>query len=260
MLRHVLLSALCFVAFSTEGRTLKIASDDWCPYICDNQEKPGYVVEIIKRVMAKHHINVQFEVMPLGRAFVEVENNRLDMVLALTEVHIKEHALIASDVVIGDYANDFFVLSDNPFRFKNIDQLKNERLGVIESYEYGAYLDAFIRLHPEQIHIAHGRAPLQQNINMLLKGRLSVVLDTKNTVQFFLHQQGISNVLYAGTQGRTAPLYIGFNPQLTDLPVLQQYLSKGLDELRTTSQLKQMLQGYGISYWQLAEPVTLQAP
>ena len=256
MLKLWLLCILCFASLTCHGQTLKIASDDWCPYICDNKEKPGYIVEIIKKVMAEHRIDVEFEVMPLGRAFLEVENNHLDMVLALTEVHIKEHSLIASDVIIGDYANDFFVLSDNPFRFKNIDQLKSELLGVVESYEYGANLDAFIRLHPEKVHIAHGRSPLQQNINMLLKGRLSVVLDTKNTVQFFLHQQNISNVIYAGTQGPTAPLYIGFNPRLSNLPTLQQYLSNGLEELRTTGQLKQLLQRYGIADWQLAEAVS----
>ena len=256
MLKQLLLCVLFFASLPNQGQTLKIASDDWCPYICDDKEKPGYVVEIIKTVMAAHHIDLEFEVMPLGRAFLEVENNHLDLVLALTEVHIKEHSLIPSDVIIGDYANDFFVLSDNPFRFKNIDQLKAERLGVVESYEYGADLDAFIRLHPEKIHIAHGRAPLQQNINMLLKGRLSVVLDTKNTVQSFLHQQKISNVIYAGTQGSTAPLYIGFNPRLSNLPALQLHLSNGLEELRTTGQLKQLLQRYGIADWQLAEAVS----
>jgi len=238
--------------FSSNANTLKVVSDIWCPYICEDYKNPGYIVELIRDIFAQNNINIKFEIVPLARAIKLTKNNKVDMVLALTDEHIIKNELNKNNISIGSFANDFFVAEGNRWRYISENDLslflsEGNKLGIIKGYEYGKYIHMLQKEKPEYFHMSHGESPLLMNIDMLNKKRINILLDTKNTVIFKMKNE-TNKLIYAGTQGDNIPLYIGFSESIS--PKYKLLLDEGITHFRKSGKLAVILNKYGISDWE----------
>ena len=124
-----------------QTKSLMVASDEWCPYVCDDQDLPGFLVEIVKEIAANNAVKIKFSLMPLARALDLAQKGRVDILLALTPQHITQFQLQQSQTSFGGLYNDFYVHVDQPWRFTTIADLanqleKNAILGTINGYQY----------------------------------------------------------------------------------------------------------------------------
>jgi polar amino acid transport system substrate-binding protein len=253
-----LVSSILFVAcFDLQAEKLTVGSDIWCPYICEDSQQPGYIVELVGDIYGQHNISLKFETIPLARALDLARQNEIDMVLALTDDHILEYQLIRNKVAIGSFSNDFFVYGNNTWRFTSINELVKKleggtKLGVIQGYTYGDEINTLIETQGRFFHISHGNNPLQDNLKMLEVGRLNIVLDSKNTVFYQAAKSKQQNLLYAGTEGKDVRLYLGYARKLAlKYPDM---LDQGIIEYRKSGKLKILLNKYGIYDWQTEVP------
>ncbi|MFT5023593.1 MAG: polar amino acid transport system substrate-binding protein [Colwellia sp.] len=248
---------ILFIVFSWSlqvgaNDTINIASDEWCPYICNEDDKPGILIEIINEIAEAQGYDVNFTLMPLARSLRLLQQSKLDMVLALTKEHIEAFDLRQSQQVYGGLYNDFYVSNETQWKFSTIENLKNfieqgNILGLINGYEYGSALSRLKETSGEFIFLASGDKPLSSALKMLSKQRITVLLDSRFNVEYEIQDKKITNLQYAGTQGIFVPLFIGFAPDTT-----LNYIStfdKGLIKLRKKGQLSKILQRYGISDW-----------
>nr|WP_283104461.1 transporter substrate-binding domain-containing protein [Shewanella inventionis] len=189
---------------------VRIASDIWCPYICENDT--GYLVELTKRAFEIQGKKAVFATLPYNRALVELKRQNVDAVLALTPGAIADNHLIHADVIVGYSSNDFYTASNNKTVFENLGNLNNtQQTAVVSGYDYGIELNAWLHAHPNTYY-ASGDAPLAMNIIRLVKGRHDVIIDNKNVIEYTASQLNLSQQLrYAGTIGEPVPLYVGFN-------------------------------------------------
>lgn len=248
------LLSLVFLFFCNPlyAKNITIASDIWCPYVCNNQENPGYIVEIINDILQNANFNVKNETMPLARALKYLQNAEVDLVLGVTKQHIDHYLLTANHVAIGSFANDFFVQNNNPWRFTTINNLAKQlhegrKVGIIKGYFYGHEIKALIDKYPDSFIYAHGDYPLQQLIERLKSGRIDILLDSKNTVFNLTKQANISELGYAGTQGKETKLYLGLSKPREEQ--LLSIIDKGIVKYRQTGKLDQLLLKYGINDW-----------
>lgn len=244
---------LFFMSFPNKANTLKIASDIWCPYICEDKKNPGYIIELIYDIFEPHDINVEFDKAPLARGIKLVKSNEIDMVLGLTDEHITQNKLNKSNVSVGVFSNDFFVNGNNKWRFKSNSDLSiylssGSKIGIIKGYEYGNFINLLINEKPNYFHISHGGSPLLQNIDMLYKNRIDILLDTKNTV-LYNTQSNNNKLIYAGTQGDPVFLYIGLSDSIN--PEYKKMLDEGIVSFRKSGKLAILLNKYGISDWEI---------
>ncbi|PKI15872.1 substrate-binding periplasmic protein [Colwellia sp. 12G3] len=236
-----------------QAKTLVVASDEWCPYICDDRTLPGFLVEIVKEIAANNTIKVKLSLMPLARALDLAQKGKVDILLALTPQHIAEFQLQQSQTSFGGLYNDFYVHADQPWRFKNIDDLAtklkdNAILGTINGYQYGTDLGHLIEENTSHIFSASGISPLQKQLDMLQMKRLDILLDSRFTVQFHLAKLPNYTIVYAGTQGDFTPLFLGFS-SLFDKALIPVF-DEGLQALRESGRLKQILAKYDVNDWQ----------
>ncbi|WP_350431922.1 transporter substrate-binding domain-containing protein [Shewanella sp. H8] len=235
----VILSIFCFQAHATP---IRIASDIWCPYICENQT--GYVVELTRRAFEIQGQSVEFQTIPYKRALVELQKNNIDAVLALMPHTITKNQLINPDVIVGYNSIDFYTLVGSNETFEHITDLnQSQQVAVVSGYHYGVELDAWFNVHTNT-YFASGRDPLAMNIIRLVKGRHSVIVGNKNVIEYTASQLNLNQQLrYAGTIGKPTPLYVAFNQQNKDSSIT---FTNGIDMLKANGEYQQIINKYKI--------------
>ncbi len=247
-----------------QAKVLVVASDEWCPYICDDTHLPGFLVEIVTEIAASNGVKIKFALTPLARALDLTQKGKIDILLGLTPQHISDFQLQTSHLSFGGLYNDFYVRANDPWRFKNITDLKtalknNAILGTINGYEYGDIIGNLLKGNAAHIFSASGNSPLQRQLKMLRLGRLDILLDSRFTVQYQLSKlvnkssltktptTAKPSIIYAGTEGDFTPLFLGFSPLLSKEQV--QLFDDGLLNLRENGQLNKILAKYGVIDW-----------
>jgi polar amino acid transport system substrate-binding protein len=247
-----------------QARVLVVASDEWCPYICDDTHLPGFLVEIVTEIAASNGVKITFSLTPLARALDLTTKGEVDILLAVTSQHIDDFQLQQSDLSFGGLYNDFYVRANDPWRFQSIADLEltlknNAILGTINGYEYGENIGNLLKNNAAHIFSASGNSPLQKQLKMLNMGRLDILLDSRFTVQYQLttlvnkssqlKASGTSDptIIYAGTEGDFTPLFLGFSPLLSKEQV--KLFDNGLIQLRENGRLNKILAKYGVKDW-----------
>ena len=247
-----------------QAKVLVVASDEWCPYICDDTHLPGFLVEIVTEIAASNGVKIKFALTPLARALDLTQKGKIDILLGLTPQHISDFQLQTSHLSFGGLYNDFYVRANDPWRFKNITDLKtalknNAILGTINGYEYGDIIGNLLKDNTAHIFSASGNSPLQRQLKMLRLGRLDILLDSRFTVQYQLSKlvnkssltktptTAKPSIIYAGTEGDFTPLFLGFSPLLSKEQV--QLFDDGLLNLRENGRLNKILAKYGVIDW-----------
>jgi len=253
LLKYISFIILIFSFNTVANETLNVGSDVWCPYICSEAHKPGVLIEVLNEIAKHNGLVINFKVIPLARSLVLLQQSKLDMVLALTDEHIKENHLKRSLKTYGGWYNDFYVLKKNQWEFRSIKDLKKyieqgNTLGIIKGYKYGNGIAQLQESSGQHIFSATGNSPLSNILMMLSHKRISMVLDSRFNIEYELQNRNISNLKYAGTEGDFVPLYIGYAPQ-SEVKYINVF-DQGLIRLRATGQLSKILKRYGIPDWQ----------
>jgi len=81
---NILLLFLLTCLFSTFGlaKTIKVAAIDWCPQICPNQEKSGYVVDLVNKAFTDSDYQLQIDYFPWSRAIKYVLSGQYHALLS----------------------------------------------------------------------------------------------------------------------------------------------------------------------------------
>lgn len=236
-----------------ESRTIIVASDEWCPYVCNDNALPGFLVEMLKEIAQDNKIKLTFSLTPLARALNLAQKGKVDILLALTPQHITDYQLKQSQLSFGGLYNDFYVKAEYQWHFKDIKSLEKHLkngaiLGTINGYQYGEKMDLLLKNNSDHVFSASGNSPLIKQLEMLKIGRLDILLDSRFTVQYQLTKLQETNIVYAGTQGDFTPLFLGFSSSLSKETA--NVFDKGLTTLRQSGRLNKILAKYGITDWQ----------
>ena len=234
---------------------MRIASDIWCPYICDNET--GYVVELTKRAFNSQGYEVDFVTFPYKRALVEVQKNNVDAVLAVTGKAMKDYDLVSGDIIVGYNSNDFFTATDSDKRFYHLDDLaKVNQIAVITGYHYGKELNQWLRKNPNTFY-ASGDTPLADNIVRLVKRRHSAILDNRSVIEHTASLLNLKNdIRYAGTMGEPDPLFIGFNQHKK---AIVSVFVRGIEQLKISGEYQAILDKYNITFDNPDDPLSIDS-
>jgi len=227
---------------SLDAAPVRIASDIWCPYVCDKQT--GYVVELTQRAFEIQGKTITFSHLPYKRALVEAASNHIDAVLAVTPSALSKFNLISGDVVIGYQSNDFYTVVDSKEQFTQLSDVNATRqVAVVIGYNYGVSLEQWLSTHPST-YFASGNDPLAMNLIRLIKGRHSVIIDNKNAIEYTVNQLNLTaQIRYAGTIGIPVPLYVGFNQHNKHNAIT---FAKGIAMLKASGEYQNIINKYKV--------------
>lgn len=245
---------LSFNATNSLADTLKIATDEWCPYDCipaQNNGKVGYMGEILISAFEKKGHEIEFVEVSYSRGLALVREGKLDGTMAC----FKEEApdFVFSDAIQGISNSTFFTQKGSTWKYLGKESLKAAKMiGVIKGYDYvDPTIMEYINQHPKNVLEITGEKPLERLLKMLLTGRLTTVIEDKVVLEYKLQQMGKSDqVVVAGYSPVKINVYSSFSPALKNSKEYAQILEEGVKEMRQTGELKKILDSYGLQDWQ----------
>ncbi len=108
--------------------------------------------------------------------------------------------------------------------------------------------------NPKGVEIISGEDPLKRNIKKLFKGRIGAIVDDLWVVKYNINKTEYSfeQLTDAGKVGKANKVLIGFTPAPAKAAKVKEYIKifdEGLDVLKKTGELDEILEKYGVEYW-----------
>lgn len=233
-----------------------LVGSDWCPYICakkDNPgalaDNPGYIVDVLRHALKGN--TILYESPSWKRAILETRRGTYNAIVGI-------YTSVAPDFVYpqneaGYSKMCFYVKNDNPWRYDGIDSLSGVVLGVIDGYYYDeGEVDAYIKTNRKdesKIESIPGERGLIQNLEKLLMGRITAIIDDHQVVEYTAKKHRLPGVFHLAGCLKGLDVHVGFSPAKSKSAEYAQKTSESVMKLRKTGELKKILGRYGIEDW-----------
>jgi len=218
---------------------------DWCPQICLDPKRPGYVVELVKKIFENTRYQLKIKVYPWSRAIKNVSSGRADALLSPAKSEAPN--LLYPKLHVGYQQMCFFTRYESNWRYDGINSLEGLQIGIAADTSIEE-LNDYVKSHPWQFQFQpyHERY-LAQNIAKLEKGRMDTFLFTKNSTLFALHKLRKQGEIKEVGCVSKAPIYMAFTPVASKAgktSVMMSVFNRNFSALKKTHFIKKLMASY----------------
>lgn len=244
--------ALAFTSASSvfAQAKLRVRADSWMPFNgAPTEEKPGYVVEIIRAIYEPEEIRVDYALCNWTEALESARAGKIEAVIGANATEAA--GMILPKETVGLPRTALIVLKSSSWKYENLGSLSKIKLGVINSYSYWEALDGYITAQKDSPNVVvfDGKNPLLDGIKQLNEGKIDVMAEA---VQVFIWTARTAG--YPATNYRiaytevTEPIYVAFAKNDIGQRRADAF-DAGIRKLRTSGQLASILKKYGVADW-----------
>ena len=233
---------------------ITIAADEWCPYNCTpGTATPGFMIEIAEKVFQKAGHTVKYDIVAWDQALEATREGKINAVAGAAKEDAPDFVFPRN--AIGKVSNNFFTRKDSSWTYAGIGSLKGVKVGITDGYVYEPELDKYFADNKDTpaVYAASGDLPLEKLVEKLMNGEIDVVVEDRSVFTYFFTSRGIIDMLAqcrdAGPTGPADELYIAFSPANPKSEAYARTLSDGVDALRKSGELKELLAKYGDRDW-----------
>ncbi len=203
-----LLGILLLVCLSplAQAERLRIVSDDWAPYIYQENGQPkGLHFEVANEVFKRLNIDVDWVFMPWKRCLAMIEQGQVDGILGLFKLPAREAFILYPDEPLSQVQFVLFQARARPHSVNTLQDLKGLTVGTSPGYNYSSAFNTarYFRREPGPTHAA--------NLGKLALGRVDLVVTDLNAGRYLLRRLNLEQ------QIEPLPLMIGNEPQYLGL-------------------------------------------
>lgn len=231
--------------------TISIRSDLWCPYACDETSpRPGYMVETVKYIFAKHGHRIDFKTTNWVNAIKETRSNKINALIGCS--HSDAPDFIFPERPLGQMINHYFVGKNSKWTYKGRQSLTGRRVGVIAGYTYGDGVDNLVKTKHKSLVIFTGHDPLGQMLKAADNGTIDAFVESPMVLRFYLSGKKIPLDAYKPVSPNMAndpDLFISFSPNNPKSAYYAELINKGIDEMRQSGELQRILDRYSLTDW-----------
>jgi polar amino acid transport system substrate-binding protein len=244
-----LLGGLGWAAISGSGEMLRIRADEWMPYNGNPKaEHPGYAIDVLREIFTPLGIQIEYQSMPWGDALKAAKDGEIEAVVG---ANTREGAgLVLPVQEIGNPRVGLFVRKGSTWVYENPLSFKKIHLGAIRDYKYWDTLDDYILKHDAPLVTKFsGNTPLNDAVAQLDAGLIDVMPETYTVFMWFVRNSGrkVANYQYVYLDAGD-PVYVAFKPN-PDGRHYAAVFNAGLEKLRKSGRLSQILVRYGLTDW-----------
>ncbi len=251
----ILISPAFLQAKDNLPKTIILGADEWCPYNCTPKAKyEGILVEIARQAMSEYNIEVKYILMPWSRAVEQGRSGKIYGIIGASKPDAPD--FIYPKTPQHKMKNAFYVSEKNKnWEYKGVKSLENLSLGTVAGYSYGnKELDDYINTNLDnisKIQAATGDEPQFQNIVKLKRGRLDVVIEDENVMNYVLKlnkAEGIYKTkMNLKTEAIKQDLSIAFSPAKSEQSkILAKIISDYTDKIKSNGEYEKLNKKYGL--------------
>lgn len=248
MLARVLLFGLLSLPGLLLADTLRLGGMVRCPYVCADDEHPGFILEITEEILERAGHKVLFEPLPWSRALRYVRSNNLDGIVGVLRRNAPDLVYPKLAQAVSQYV--FFVPANSSWQHTGLVSLWQVNIGVTQDLSYGS-MDSYIQRykHSPRIQSLSGVTAVNQNLRAMELGRIDAVLADRVVMDYRQLKDPLSFPLKEAGSLHAEYLYVAFASGSSEATEYARILSDGLDRLRADGTLDTILQRYGLSDW-----------
>ena len=242
----LLLSLLPLISYGNEE--ISLGADNWCPYTCSEESQlPGLGVELARDIFKSNNITLSYQIHDWQKALKLGRQGKLDGVIgpyasgAKGFIFPKQHFAYSQACFISLKKNDWI--------YQGASSLNTQRLGIIQSYSYGRFIDKYIQTpsNRDKIITVGGNNALETLIDMLNAETIDVLSDDIEVFRKKIkNSKNLIRYNISGCLPRTR-IYIAFSnadPQKADR--LVKILDEGLTKLIKSGDIEKYYKKYGL--------------
>lgn len=252
-MKYVFVFYFIFSVFvNCKAETITIVADEWPPFNGKvNSKAEGYMIDVARIIFKARGIEVEYITMPWKRAVFETQKGEYNAVVGASKADAEGFVFPKEELAHNRIA--FYVKKGNPWKWQGVESIQKIRLGVIAGYDYRDALNNYIKENShdtKNLQVMTGDLPLQRMLQGLILGRVDVVVDNEAAIRYEAKRLGLSDEIESAGYGQELSfIYIAFSPSLPKSAVYAQMLSDGIRQLRSSGELKNVFDKYGIADW-----------
>ncbi|MFW0777563.1 MAG: substrate-binding periplasmic protein [Rickettsiales bacterium] len=239
---------------AAHAKTVFLVADVWCPYNCAVEaEQPGFLVEIAKKALEKHDINVDYSTLSWDKSIKLARKGEYTALAGASTNDAQD--FIFPNVEQGWMSMQFYTKADSEWNYVGKKSLANVSLGVVKAYAYGPTVDNYIQYNannPSLVQAASGNNALAKNLKKLLNGKVDVIIEDSNVMAYYLKTHNMQDkVRVAGRLPVSDQnnLYIAFSPKEKYAKRYASIVGKEMEAMRRNGELQKILARYGVKDW-----------
>lgn len=177
----VLLASITFHQSVFAIQTIRLATIDYCPLMCDPAIEPqgrkGIMVDIVTEIFKRHGINIEIHFMPQSRGMKEVEIGAYHGFLGgdihqAPKLHYPLHPICTNNA-------RFFAKKNLSWEYKTIDSLNSIKLLAVKGFSYANQaIDNYVEKNGRgNVILITGEKPTQRGLKLLSDQKADAMIE-----------------------------------------------------------------------------------
>lgn len=228
-----------------QKRPLILAAHDYPPYVIVHDGKPpsGIMIDIWNEVSRRMGQEVRFEIYPLQREIMLLEQGLIDGLFSIKKTPDRERRFLypKEPLMLQDHV--FFVLKDSNIDFRgNLSSFANVSIGVVSKVSYGEVFDTAVATGVlKKIDPA---ASYDLDFRMLLNKRVEAIICSRFVGISILKRMGaLDQTRIAGIPVETVKSYVIFGRKTVE-PSVTEAFDKAISSMRKDGTIKSIERKY----------------
>lgn len=177
---------LACLAPLAHAERLRIVSDEWAPYLYQDDAQPkGIDFEVTNEVFKRLGVEVQWEILPWRRCLAMIQQGLADGVMDIFRADSRLEYLVYPDEPMSQVEFVLYQLRSHRHPVQRLEDLAGLSVGTSPGYDYGqAFNDATqFRREPAPSHEA--------NFGKLMLGRIDLLVTDRRVGRYLSRQLGL---------------------------------------------------------------------
>jgi polar amino acid transport system substrate-binding protein len=267
---------ICAAAFATpydeeRQQTITLVGEYNCPFNCQSHFKfdptpaqleivdklhpkhvqgNGYIIEIAKAIYEPLGYRVVYQIMPQEKAKKRVLRGRNTILLNAK----KSKKFILPKQAIGLSERNFYTNANTNWSFAGLSSLEMVTLGLVDEVKYPEIAD-YIKHNKDlklRIKFIPNKNAAEQNIRNLASGKFSAIYENKSIADYYRKVMNVEDlILNAGIiKSDDDKIYLSFSKANENSKTYAKQYDAGIEALRKTGKLAEILNKYGVEDWE----------
>ena len=229
---------------------LRIASIDWCPQLCQEGEREGYIMDTVRALFRDSPYELEVNVLPWSRAIGYTRVGRAHALLSPARAEAPD--LVYPTQEIGNQRMCFFALSSNPWKFDGPGSLEGRLTGIAADTSIEE-LNEFIRTREDLFNFStYGPHYLRNSLNMLRLKRVNSFLFTYNSTLYAARRFGMDRDIRVAGCVSLAKVYMAFSPHpelAMEVASMRAFFDEKMAAFRAAGRVAPLMEAYGLPDW-----------
>ena len=222
---------------------VSFVGDIWCPYNCDPADaQQGALVDLLKAVLARRGITLEYRVLPWTRALQEVSEGRIDGIIGAGVADGKHAALTEKAWLQAELA--VLAHRDSQFQWQGLASLAGKSVVVIANYEYASPLPAWLAANPTAVHQLSGDNAFRQAVMLVQHKRQDIFFSSYPALRRHIAASQTPNDFLVVRTGLKTPIFMGVTRAKPYSAELKQILDSGFDAITASGKAATLIARY----------------